>query len=545
MNGATIDSIAWALIHSLWQQGLVALALWFMLRRTAHWSASSRYLLGCGALAVASLLPIVTFSLLASASPPELPSATAGAGFSPAVLEGDDGAFPSVGEEWLPAQASLLAPIARPLVGCWLAGVLFFGVRFLGGWIYLQHLRWVGIVPPEARWRRLLEELAPRLGVVRPVWLYESPRVIVPTLIGWLRPVILVPVGMLTGMTPAQVEAVFAHELAHVKRHDYLVNLAQSLLDVFYYYSPGAWYLSRVIREERENCCDDLAIDATGNPLALGRALAELERVRRDAIATPALAATGGSLLARVRRLVRPYDPPEAPTPRTALAPLVGVVVAMLVLLPMGESIAETTLTAEYSEPFTPATHETYLKGRQVLWLQAENVTLAEACERLSALSGLRFELPPEAAAQRVSLDFQNVSAGSIITSIFNLLEMDYPVDPDTGIVRPAYWPGSGPRPQEVLRLSRPFFHARQTMFLGLKHDLHWSSREQITLGEGIRRLTEISGITFVFSDPDLAALPVDAYLPNGTVRGGLHAMLRPHGLSYRYLDDSRILLER
>ncbi len=145
--------------------------------------------------------------------------------------------------------------------------------------------------------------LAKRLHIARPIRLLESSMVDVPTVIGWLRPVVLMPASALAGMAPQQLEAILAHELAHIRRHDYLVNLLQTLVETLLFYHPAVWWLSRRIRVERENCCDDLAVSLCGDPYAYARALADLEELRADS-SRLVLAATGGSLLHRVRRLI-------------------------------------------------------------------------------------------------------------------------------------------------------------------------------------------------------------------------------------------------
>ena len=107
-----------------------------------------------------------------------------------------------------------------------------------------------------------------------------------PTVIGWLKPVVLLPASALAGLTPRQLEAILAHELAHIRRHDYLVNLLQTLVETLLFYHPAVWWLSRRIRVERENCCDDLAVSLCGDPVAYAAALADLEgsaHVERDA----------------------------------------------------------------------------------------------------------------------------------------------------------------------------------------------------------------------------------------------------------------------
>src|SRR5207249_2224703 len=122
--------------------------------------------------------------------------------------------------------------------------------------------------------------LARRVQVPRPVRLLVSAIVQVPTVIGELRPIILMPIGALSGLPPDQVEGLLLHELAHIRRHDYLVNIFQSIVEALLFYHPGVWWISGHIRRERELCCDDLAVSVIGDVLTYARALAELESFR-------------------------------------------------------------------------------------------------------------------------------------------------------------------------------------------------------------------------------------------------------------------------
>jgi hypothetical protein len=143
------------------------------------------------------------------------------------------------------------------------------------------------------------------MHVSRSVRLLATDRVDSPSVVGWLRPVVLAPVGVLCGLAPEQVEALLAHELAHVRRNDYLVNVLQGIAESLLFYQPAVWWISNQIRAEREHCCDDLAVAASGGVLVYARALAELESMR-PARFKAALSANDGSLLRRIRRLTNP-----------------------------------------------------------------------------------------------------------------------------------------------------------------------------------------------------------------------------------------------
>ena len=176
----------------------------------------------------------------------------------------------------------------------------------LGGLVVARRLNRVGVIPAPEALARMFGELKARLHVSRAVRFAQSILVEVPVAIGWLRPAILVPASALCGLSPREIEAILAHELAHVRRYDYLMNLLQTAAETLLFYHPAAWWLSRRIRIEREHCCDDVAVAACGSRVDFASALATIEKNRT----APdwALAATGthrpGATLARVRRIL-------------------------------------------------------------------------------------------------------------------------------------------------------------------------------------------------------------------------------------------------
>ena len=197
----------------------------------------------------------------------------------------------------------------------WIAGVLFFQLRGVASWMAARGLRRRGVCAATAFWQERLDRLGARVRLSRPVTLLESCVAEVPVVIGYVRPVILMPVGLLAGLPAGQVEAILLHELAHIRRHDYLVNLMQIVVEGLVFYHPAVWWISGVIRAERENCCDDLVVATQGDALAYAAALTALEQ-NRGAVREAVLAATGGSLVKRVRRLlVQPERQRAALTP--------------------------------------------------------------------------------------------------------------------------------------------------------------------------------------------------------------------------------------
>ncbi|HYE15008.1 MAG TPA: M56 family metallopeptidase [Pyrinomonadaceae bacterium] len=362
---AALAAVAWALLHFVWQGALVAALYAAFSQAAAGAGANVRYAGACLALAVMLACPFVTAGLLlgrpAEATPArELVSAErrraeayrsarslsggpVGAGASAAAgsVEQSSSSSPQELREWAEERFAALVPW---LVFAWLAGVLALASRAVGGLLVVLRLR-RSARPVAEHVTELLARVSGRLRVSRTVRLCQSVLVEVPTVVGHLRPVILIPASALTGLTPAQLEAVLAHELAHVRRHDYVVNLLQTAAETLLFYHPAVWWVSRRARVEREHACDDAAVQATGDVLLYARALAELEQLRAACATTPALAlaADGGSLMHRIQRLVRPRAAAKTRTPLTALA-------LLLVTLCAGAVAARALVPADASE---------------------------------------------------------------------------------------------------------------------------------------------------------------------------------------------------
>jgi bla regulator protein blaR1 len=184
----------------------------------------------------------------------------------------------------------------------WMAGVVLLSIRLIVSYIGIEGLRRATLDVDKTVLLRL-EALARRLGVTRTVRVFASDVVRVPAVVGTLRPVILLPVGVITGLPAAHLDAVLAHELAHVRRHDYLVNGLQAMVETLLFYHPAVWWCTRQIRIEREHCCDDLVVKACGDRVAYATALAQLEELR-GLEPMLSLNATGGRLIDRIRRLL-------------------------------------------------------------------------------------------------------------------------------------------------------------------------------------------------------------------------------------------------
>ena len=222
-----------------------------------------------------------------------------------------------------------LAPAVPWLAPFWIAGVCSFDLGHVAGWISVCRLRRRGVCCASDKWQKQLTDLSAQLRLSRPIQLLESCLADTPMVLGHFRPIILMPIGLLAGLTSEHVEAILLHELAHIRRFDYLVNVLQRSVEGLLFYNPALWWISRVMRAERENCCDDVAVAISGNAHEYAAALAVLEQNRWSG-REPAVAATGGCLVKRIRRLLYPEGPNGAWTPLFATVILMATAAATL-----------------------------------------------------------------------------------------------------------------------------------------------------------------------------------------------------------------------
>jgi beta-lactamase regulating signal transducer with metallopeptidase domain len=301
LNQPWTERLGWTLLHFLWQ-GILVAALYALARALAggRISARRRYAIACASLLAMTVAPALTYWWLGNSGQ----AARIGYPTDWGARELVTGvAYSPLTDPWRQAM-----PV---IVALWFAGAAACSLRLLMGFISAATLRRSPQTPVLTEWQQILDRLIERMHVSRSVRLLATDRVDSPSVVGWLRPVILAPVGVLCGLAPEQVEALLAHELAHVRRHDYLVNVLQGIAESLLFYHPAVWWISNQIRAEREHCCDDLAVVASGDVLVYARALAELESMR-PAHFKAALSANDGSLLRRIQRLA---DPVAAHTP--------------------------------------------------------------------------------------------------------------------------------------------------------------------------------------------------------------------------------------
>ncbi len=317
----TIRALAWALLHFLWQGVLIAIGLELALLFARKSRVELRYAMRCGALLLMGAAPGVTFWALRTAERPATDDILHLLASDPlaasVVLDGDP---------WLTA-----------IVGLWSAGVIVLWTRLLRNYLRVRRLQRSGVgTDLPAEWQARFDALASGMGVKAVARVIESAVLSVPTVIGWLRPVVLIPARVLTGLTTEQVEALIAHELMHVRRHDFAVNLVQSALEALLFYHPAVWWVSKGIRTEREYCCDDAALSATTDRVSYARALTTLESWRGAQLET-GMSTLGGSFMQRIQRTIGIRPAGRRRGPLSAIGAL--AVVAVLGATAFGHSV--------------------------------------------------------------------------------------------------------------------------------------------------------------------------------------------------------------
>jgi beta-lactamase regulating signal transducer with metallopeptidase domain len=290
-----LRALGLSLFHFLWQGAALATLAAALI--AAARQASTRYAIAVGALVLMVAAPVVTYFVLHQDEPASSASKQA--------------AVPTIAYVVKLATHRVVASTQSPFpsgglltifVELWFIGVMLFSLRTAGGFFVIARLRRRESKPMNPVLLALCREMQRRLGISRAVRYCESLHLDAPAVVGWFCPVVLLPISALSGLTELQLRAVVAHELAHVRRLDAFFNLFQVVAETLLFYHPAVWWLSKRIRAERENCCDDVALSVCGNPAEYARALALMEQWR--AAPTFALAANRGPLASRVTRLL-------------------------------------------------------------------------------------------------------------------------------------------------------------------------------------------------------------------------------------------------
>ncbi|MDN5203506.1 M56 family metallopeptidase [Fulvivirgaceae bacterium BMA10] len=279
-----VESFGWTLLHSLWQGILIAVLLYITVNIFKKGTAALKYNLSIGALALFLLTTLTTFVIQYKNQQPLLlhPLEISSVDEIVEIAPLEEDVFYAENDQvpWLDFAVDLFQNNLPALVIAWSIGVGFLTLRLLGGFYYTHRLRTMELSPVSTLVENKVKILLKKLNIQKTVKIYASAKVKVPLIIGHLKPIVLLPLTITTGLSTDQIEYILAHEIAHIKRNDFLINLIQSIAETLFFFNPAVWWISSKIREERENCCDDIAIALTGNnPLKYVKTLAELNEL--------------------------------------------------------------------------------------------------------------------------------------------------------------------------------------------------------------------------------------------------------------------------
>ncbi len=391
LSADVVHRLGWTLLHSLWQGGLVAGALAFLLFIIPNTKPNGRYVASCLSLLTILVLCGATFCMVETPAPSvEPPSAVANPVASEppvrseapftvtpstdASYSGMEQPHPGVdapssissssvrAEPWGHRIMGFAQPLLPWFVLLWLLGVFGLSIWHLGGWIAMYRLRRIGTSPVTSEVTALVKHLSERLRVSRPVRVLQSVLIQTPAVIGHFRPIILMPLSALTGLSSEQIEAIIAHELAHIRRYDYLVSLLQTVVETLLFHHPAAWWISHRIRIEREYCCDDLALSVAQNRANYAQALGKMAELHGSGVQL-AVAASGGSILGRIHRLIGTPSRHVSHAARCfAGAVSIGAVVGLAICLHLAACASDLTNGAP------PAATEPATAANQLPW---------------------------------------------------------------------------------------------------------------------------------------------------------------------------------
>jgi uncharacterized protein (TIGR03435 family) len=305
------------------------------------------------------------------------------------------------------------------MVAVWIAGAIVCWLRLFCGWIIAQRLQSKLVCPAPREWQQTVDRLKSRIACSRPVRLLVSSIAQSPAAIGWLRPVILLPAATLAGLSATQLEAILLHELAHIRRHDYLVNILQSVVEALLFYHPAVWWVSHHIRAERELCCDDAALSLTGDRIDYARALAQLALAPAGRLGT-ATAATAGSVAHRIARLLGQSGAPAAFT-------LPGVSAAAIVLVTAAAVLAQSEARPKFDAAVVkPSETPNMQRVRPMPGRLSADAGIRLLIQNAYGLQAYQIAGLPDSANDRYSVEATagaNVSRDQIFQMLQSLLE--------------------------------------------------------------------------------------------------------------------------
>ncbi len=298
------SALGWTLVHSVWQ-GVVILLVFSILFQIYKQNSTLKYWVGIGALGLQVLASVLTFLWIFE---PNFTvnnfSENTTTDLSALMITANLPTAQNLEISGLLKAQIFLNTHLDLLVNIWVLGIIFLTLKLMGGFIYVQNLKVKQTYFLDNATEKIFKNLVKKVQIKQPVYLFESALAKTPMTIGHFEAVILLPMGLATGLSVKELEAVLAHELAHIYRADYLVNILQTLVEILFFFHPAIWYISAKIREERENCCDDLAMEMVGDKIHLAKALTNIELFRQRESLAMAFGGNKQNLLSRIQRIL-------------------------------------------------------------------------------------------------------------------------------------------------------------------------------------------------------------------------------------------------
>jgi beta-lactamase regulating signal transducer with metallopeptidase domain len=358
-----LQSLGWTLVHFCWQAAAIALVYWLADVALSRARSQTRYLLALGAMLLTLLSALTTLAYEEAHGDPELLSpgalsavADATAGSSISMDLASSAQLNPAGVTTLPALLHL-SRLLPWLDVAWLLGVACLSIRTIGGWRMIERLRRSALMEAPEAVRETFARLCERLGILSPVCLRISEHVQGPLAMGIVRSLIILPASAVMALSPQQLEAVLAHELEHVRRADYFWNLIQTAVETLFFFHPAVWWLGSRLRQQRELCCDDAAVQACADPLIYATALLRLEERRSQQLGL-AMALDGhrssSGLRVRIARVLGETNGEKRPRELPPL-PLAAICMVFLLVLLTGPQLFAGLLNTMQAQPAPPA----------------------------------------------------------------------------------------------------------------------------------------------------------------------------------------------
>ena len=331
-------ALGWMIIHALWQIAGIGLLLWLSLALFNQKSAAFKYHLSLAALATITIAAIVTFNWQLNNQSMVPESTLSEAEWAYLYTQPDFLKQIDASQEASPEGMIIIRRIEKHiplLVNVWLIGAFLFFFKTASGLADLRSLHRKSHSPVPDRLRLVVKQISKKLQVSRPIQILSSTHIDIPLTYGILKPVILIPSALLFQMSPTQLEAIIAHEMAHIKRHDYLVNLIQSILEMLFFFHPVFWWINHEAKKQREMACDEMAIALGANPKDLAYGLANVINHAQNHAPEMAMAAAKkqNPTLDRIKKIMGVKTSPTQPTTLSTITMMITFILGATLLV--------------------------------------------------------------------------------------------------------------------------------------------------------------------------------------------------------------------